>query len=192
MMTNKLHLRKYREEGKSGQPHPEPFEDNRCWDWFDHTAGLDGFLRGSGLIFFFGFSLPGAAGVECSMAREMGNTVIFSISPDLMRDFCFTIKLDFIIFTKNISQEPLLNSTTNSHLQLGKDWKRKTTMNLMFWWDGPAWYFVPVLLTTMMVMLFKLKTTWSGGCWVQHDAPVRRQCHFIYFVLLLMWISVSM
>ena len=34
---------------------------------------------------FFGFSLPGAAGVECSMAREMGNTVIFSISPDLMR-----------------------------------------------------------------------------------------------------------
>ena len=34
---------------------------------------------------FFGFSLPGAAGVECSMAREMGNTVIFSISPDLIR-----------------------------------------------------------------------------------------------------------
>ena len=34
---------------------------------------------------FFCFSLPGAAGVECSMAREMGNTVIFSISPDLMR-----------------------------------------------------------------------------------------------------------
>ena len=42
----------WREEGKSGHPHPEPSEDNRCWDWFDHTAGLDGFLRGSGLIFF--------------------------------------------------------------------------------------------------------------------------------------------
>ena len=49
--------RQCREEGKSWHPHPEPFEDDCHWDWFDHTAGLDGFLRGSGLIFFFWLSL---------------------------------------------------------------------------------------------------------------------------------------
>ena len=75
-----------------------------------------GFLRGSGLIFCFcgvrdaievdiDHSLPGAVGVECSMARKSGNTAIFSISPVLDADFCFTIKKDFISFHKHNFQE---------------------------------------------------------------------------------------
>ena len=95
-----------------------------------------GFLRGSGLIFCFcgvrdaievanGNSLPGAARVECSMARKSGNTAILSISPVLDADFCFTIKKDFISFHKHIFQESLLNSTTKPHLQLGRDRKRR-------------------------------------------------------------------
>ena len=58
------------------------------------------------------------------MARKSGNTAILSISPDADADFYFTIKKDFISVQKHISHEPLLNSTTNSHLQLGKDRKR--------------------------------------------------------------------
>ena len=59
------------------------------------------------------------------MAFKSGNTAILSISPDADADFYFTIKKDFISVQKHISHEPLLNSTTNSQLQLGKDRKRQ-------------------------------------------------------------------
>ena len=102
ILTNKLHLH-FREEGKRWESHLEPTEDDRHSDWFDHTAELNSFTRGSGLIFRFcglrdafevdnDHSLPGAAGVECSMARKWWNTDILSISPDFYADFCSTIK----------------------------------------------------------------------------------------------------
>ena len=62
----------------------------------DHTVELDGFIRGSGPIFCFcgvrdavevdnDHRLPGAEGVECSMARKWGNTPSSQFLPKLMR-----------------------------------------------------------------------------------------------------------
>ena len=80
-----------REEGKSGHPHPEPSEDD-C-HWFDHTAGLDGFLRGSGLIFFVWLSLHtwSSRGWVQHGARDGKHCHLFYFSW-FDADFCFTIK----------------------------------------------------------------------------------------------------
>ena len=111
-------------------------------------------------------SLPGAAVVVYSMTRESGNTVFLSIPADVGADFSFTIKEDFIIFHKRIFQEHLLNSTTTSHLQLGKDRKRLDNDELgglIRWCTHP-----PHILfmcscgardNAKSLMLFKLKMT---------------------------------
>ena len=125
------------------------------------------------------------------MAFKSGNTAILSISPDADADFYFTIKKDFISVQKHISHEPLLNSTTNSQLQLGKDRKRQDNDELggLIRWCTRLIFCscVLVLLATMLLMFFLIENdqlcTWqSAGSWVHYGAPVpvrRNLCGFL-------------
>ena len=85
MMTKKSHLRNIEKRGIVDSPITSPLrmiavqiDSITLLDWMVFSEELASY-------FFSALSLPGAAGVECSIAREMGNTVILSISPDLMR-----------------------------------------------------------------------------------------------------------
>ena len=82
MMTNNLHLRNVEKRGRVDTPILSPLRmiaieiDSHCWTgWFSKRIRPHIFC----LVKFTYLEQQGLS------AREMGNTVIFSISPDLMR-----------------------------------------------------------------------------------------------------------